>query len=397
MFASSDRPSDIAAVSSTRIARTGHASAVTEALRRAPIVALLGARQCGKTTLARGLAPAAIFDLESSTDRGALAVAPETTLGSLRGLVVLDEIQTMPELLPILRVLADRPGPPAQFLLLGSASPDLMRGASETLAGRVAFVHLSGFDVDEVGAAMVHRLWHRGGFPRSFLAADDAASYAWRQDFVETFLSRDAARFGISLPPEQLRRFWTMIAHCHGGPLNASELARGIGVDQKTATKYVDVLVGTFLVRRLQPWFVNTRKRLVKTPKVYLRDSGVLHALLALRDGTEVLAHPRFGMSWEGFALEHVIHALRAERDACFWGSPSGTEVDLVVPRGGKLYGFEFKYSDAPTSTKSMQVARTELELERLDVVYPGSREFEIAPGIRALPLTRVFDALGEL
>ena len=237
--------------------------------------------------LARGLAPAAIFDLESSTDRGELAVAPETTLGSLRGLVVLDEIQTMPELLPI-------------------------------------------------------------------------------------FLSRDAARFGISLPPEQLRRFWTMIAHSHGGRLNASELARGIGVDQKTATKYVDVLVGTFLVRRPQPWFVNTHKRLVKTPKVYLRDRGVLHALLALRDGTEVLAHPRFGMSWEGFALEHVIHALRAERDACFWGSPSGAEVDLVVPRGGKLYGFEFQYSDAPTSTKSMQVARTELGLERLDVVYQG-------------------------
>ena len=397
VIASSEFTSDIACVATNPISRAVRATAVAAALQRAPIVALLGARQCGKTTLARGLAPAAIFDLESSTDRGALAIAPETTLGSLRGLVVLDEIQTMPELLPMLRVLADRTEQPAQFLLLGSASPDLMRGASETLAGRVAFVHLSGFDVDEVGAAAMHRLWHRGGFPRSFLAVDDAASYARRQDFIETFLSRDAARFGISLPPEQLRRFWTMIAHCHGGPLNASELARGIGVDQKTATKYVDVLVGTFLVRRLQPWFVNTHKRLVKTPKVYLRDSGVLHALLALRDGTEVLAHPRFGMSWEGFALEHVIHALRAEREACFWGSPSGAEVDLVVPRGGKLYGFEFKYSDAPTSTKSMQVARTELGLERLDVVYPGSREFEIATGIRALPLTRVFDALGEL
>ncbi len=379
------------------ILRTARANDIAQALQRAPIVGLLGARQCGKTTLAKGLAPAATFDLESSIDRGALASAPETTLGSLRGLVVLDEIQTMPELLPILRVLADRPGQPAQFLLLGSASPDLMRGASESLAGRIAFVHLSGFDIDEVGAAVMQQLWHRGGFPRSFLAADDASSYAWRQDFIETFLSRDAARFGISLPPEQLRRFWTMLAHCQGGPLNASDLARGIGVDQKTATKYVDVLVGTYLVRRLPPWFVNTKKRLVKTPKVYVRDSGVLHALLALRDGAEVMAHPRFGMSWEGFAIEHVIHALRAERDACFWGSPAGAEIDLVVPRGGKLYGFECKFSDAPKNTSSMQVARAALELAHLYVVYPGSREFEIAEGISALPLTRVFAALHDL
>ncbi len=379
------------------ILRSARALEVQKALERAPIVALLGARQCGKTTLARGLGPAAVFDLESSIDRAALATAAEATLGALHGLVVLDEIQTMPELLPVLRVLADRPQRPAQFLLLGSASPDLMRGASETLAGRVSFVHLSGFGIDEVGPDAMQQLWHRGGFPRSFLAADDADSYAWRQDFIETFLSRDAARFGISLPPERLRRFWTMIAHCHGGSLNASELARGIGVDQKTATRYVDVLVGTFLVRRLPPWFVNTNKRLVKTPKIYLRDSGVLHALLALRNGSEALTHPRFGLSWEGFALEHVIRALRAERDACFWGSPSGAEVDLVVPRGGKLYGFEFKYSDAPASTRSMQVARGELGLERLYVVYPGSREFEIGPGMVSLPLVRVFEALRDL
>jgi predicted AAA+ superfamily ATPase len=376
------------------IPRAGRIGQVRQALERAPIVALLGARQCGKSTLARALAPTATFDLESSIDRGALATAPETVLGGLRGLVVIDEVQTMPELLPILRVLADRPGPPARFLLLGSASPDLMRGTSESLAGRVAFVHLSGFDVDEVGASAAQQLWHRGGFPRSFLAVDDAASYAWRQDFIETFLSRDAARFGISLPPEQLRRFWTMIAHCHGGPLNASELARGISVDQKTAARYVDVLAGTFLVRRLPPWFVNTSKRLVKTPKVYLRDSGVLHALLALRHGGEVMAHPRFGLSWEGFALEHVIQALGAERDACFWGSPSGAEVDLVVPRGGKLYGFECKYDDAPKITKSMRVAKAELALDRLYVVHPGTREYEIDEGVSALPLAGVFAAL---
>jgi predicted AAA+ superfamily ATPase len=396
-LASSDFVSDIASMAPEAILRPSRMPQVRAALERAPIVALLGPRQCGKSTLARALAPAATFDLESSIDRGALASAPETTLGSLRGLVVLDEVQTMPELLPSLRVLADRPGQPAQFLLLGSASPDLMRGTSESLAGRVAFVHLSGFDVDEVGAPAMQQLWLRGGFPRSFLAADDAASYAWRQDFIETFLSRDAARFGITLPPEQLRRFWTMLAHCHGGPLNASELARGIGVDQKTAAKYVDVLAGTFLVRRLPPWFVNTSKRLVKTPKVYLRDSGVLHALLALRHGGEVLAHPRFGLSWEGFALEQVIQALGAEREASFWGSPSGAEVDLVVPRGGKLYGFECKYGDAPTVTKSMLVAKRELALERLDVVHPGAREYELGDGIRALPLARVFAELRGL
>ncbi|MBL8752019.1 MAG: ATP-binding protein [Planctomycetes bacterium] len=379
------------------VLRPARADAVAQALQRAPIVALLGPRQCGKTTLARGLLPATCFDLESSLDRGTLAAAPETTLGSQRGLIVLDEIQTMPELLPILRVLADRPEDPARFLLLGSASPDLMRGAAETLAGRIAFVPMGGFDIDEVGAAAMQQLWQRGGFPRSFLAADDASSYAWRQDFIETFLSRDAARFGISLPPEQLRRFWTMLAHNHGGALNASELARGIGVDQKTAAKYVDVLVGTFLVRRLPPWFTNTKKRLVKTPKVYVRDSGVLHALLGLRNESEILAHPRFGMSWEGFALEHVIQALRAERDACFWGSPSGAEVDLVVPRGGKVYGFECKFQDVPTTTRSMHVAKEELGLERLYVVYPGRRSFELAEGIRALPLVEVSTALRDL
>ena len=248
--------------------RSERAREVRQALSRSPIVGLLGPRQCGKTTLARSLEPDRIFDLESSIDRQVLEAAPESTLGALRGLVVLDEIQTMPSLLPILRVLADREDVPARFLLLGSASPDLMRGASESLAGRIAFVHLTGFDLTEVGDAAQDLLWHRGGFPRSILAADDAASYAWRQDFIETFLSRDAARFGVTLPPPLLRRFWTMLAHGHGATLNAAELARAVSVDQKTASRYVDVLAGTFLVRRLPPWFVNTKKRLVKAPKV---------------------------------------------------------------------------------------------------------------------------------
>jgi predicted AAA+ superfamily ATPase len=363
---------------------------VRDALARSPSVAILGPRQCGKTTLARELKPDHFFDLDRSTDRLALTDAPEHTLAPLRGLIVLDEVQNLPALLPVLRVLTDRTDVPAQFVMLGSASPDLIRGASQTLAGRVAFVHLGGFSVSEVGHEHAMRLWHRGGFPRSFLATDDAASFAWRQDFVETFLSRDAALFGIRMAPEELRRFWTMLAHLHGGTLNAADLARTFGIDQKTATRYVDVLVGTFLVRRLPPWFQNTSRRLVKAPKIYLRDTGILHTLLGLRNGAEVMQHPRFGASWESFAMEHVISQLQAERQACFWGAHSGPELDLLVPRGGKLYGFEFKFADAPVTTKSMHTARDELGLERLFVVYPGDRAFELADRIAALPLRKV-------
>ena len=360
------------------------------ALKRSPIVALLGPRQCGKTTLAHQLAGADqhFFDLESSLDRQALAAAPEPTLPPLRGLVILDEVQTMPQLLPVLRVLSDRRGTPARFLLLGSASPDLIRGAAESLAGRIAFVRLAGFDVTETGAETAARLWERGGFPRSFLAADDAGSFAWRQDFIETFLSRDAARFGITLPPEGLRRFWTMLAHLHGGSLNVAELARSVSLDQKTATRYVDILAGAFLVRRLPPWFENTGKRLVKAPKIYLRDSGLLHALLGLRTPAEVRSHPRLGASWEGFALEHTVSLLNAERDAYFWGTHGGAELDLLITRGGANYGFEFKFTDAPATTKSMRVAMTDLHLKRLFVVHPGTRRFELDDNLIALPLT---------
>lgn len=372
---------------------------VRRALDRAPIVALLGARQCGKTTLARevGGADAHFLDLERSVDRQPLVVAAEQILAPLRGLVVLDEVQMLPELFPVLRVLADRRPAPAQFLILGSASPDLIRGASETLAGRVAFVYLSGFDVTETGAEHAGRLWQRGGFPPSFLAHDDAASYAWRQDFIETFLSRDAARFGITLPPEQLRRFWTMLAHLHGGVLHAAELARAISIDQKTASRYVDILAGAFLLRRLPPWFENTGKRVVKAPKVYLRDTGLLHALLGLRNGQEVHSYPRYGASWEGFALEHVVSLLRAEREAYFWATHGGAELDLLISRGGKRYGFEFKFADAPGTTKSMRVALTDLDLARLFVVYPGERAFPLDEQIEAVPLAQLAARLAGL
>ena len=361
-----------------------------QALERSPVVALLGPRQCGKTTLAHQLAEVGshFFDLESSLDRQSLSVSAERTLEPLRGLVILDEVQTMPQLLPVLRVLADRRDTPARFLLLGSASPDLIHGAAESLAGRVAFVQLRGFDVTETGAETAARLWERGGFPRSFLAGDDIGSYAWRQDFIETFLSRDAARFGITLPPEGLRRFWTMLAHLHGGALNTAELGRAVSLDQKTASRYVDILCGAFLVRRLPPWFKNTGKRLVKAPKVYLRDSGLLHALLGLRTPTEVRSHPRLGASWEGFALEHAVGVLNAERDAYFWGTHGGAELDLLVIRGGAKFGFEFKFTDTPATTKSMRVAMSDLKLKRLFVVHPGPRRFELDDDIIALPLT---------
>lgn len=364
---------------------------VREALGRSPIVALLGPRQCGKSTLARWVArgrEARLFDLERSTDRHVLSVAAERALEPLRGLVVLDEVQTMPGLFASLRVLADRPGAPARFLLLGSASPELTRGESETLAGRVSFVHLSGFDVGEVGADRRDDLWHRGGFPRSFLARNDEGSYAWRQDFVETFLSRDAARLGITLPPEGLRRFWTMLAHLHGEVLNASDLGRAMSLDAKTAARYVDVLAGAYLVRRLPPWFENTGKRVVKAPKIYLRDSGLLHALLGLRSPAEVLAHPRFGFSWEGFAMEQTIGHLKAERDAYFWATHAGAELDLVVVRGGARYGFEFKYADAPAVTRSMRIAAADLGLRRLFIVHPGETAFDLDETISALPLS---------
>jgi uncharacterized protein len=362
-------------------------------------VALLGPRQSGKTTLAHqvGGQEAHFFDLERSADRQSLVAAPERTLSSLTGLVVLDEIQMLPELFPVLRVLADRPSADAKFLILGSAAPDLVRGASETLAGRVAFVYLSGFDITETGAAHADRLWSRGGFPRSFLAADDRASYAWRQDFIDTFLSRDAARFGIKLPPEQFRRFWTMLAHLHGGMLNVAELARAVSIDQKTAGRYVDILAGAFLLRRLPPWFENTGKRLVKAPKVYLRDTGLLHALLGLRDEEEVRSHPRFGASWEGFALEHVLTLLGAQRDVYFWATHGGAELDLLVPRGGKRYGFEFKFADAPATTKSMRTALDDLKLDRLFVVFPGDRPYPLDEKIDAVPLMQLAARLAGL
>ena len=373
-------------------------SRVERALRLHPVVALLGPRQCGKTTLARMIAerePCELFDLENPVDLRRLS-APMTALETLSGLVIVDEVQRRPELFELLRVLVDRPENPASFLLLGSASPQLVRGVSESLAGRIGFVDLSGFDLLEVGTGSQERLWVRGGFPRSFLAQDDDASLAWRESFVRTFLERDIPQLGITVPSETLRRFWTMLAHYHGQVWNAAELARSLGTSENTARRYLDILSGAFMVRVLPPWFENVGKRQIKSPKVYLRDPGILHALLQIRTLSDLRAHPKLGASWEGFAIEQVVGLLNT-REVYFWGTHAGAELDLLVTIDGKRHGFEFKYADAPARTRSMMIAREDLGLERIWVVYPGSKKYELDETIRVIPLSSVPGLAKEL
>jgi predicted AAA+ superfamily ATPase len=356
-----------------------------------PVAAILGPRQCGKTTLAGMFASkkAAIrFDLENPVDVQRLA-SPAVTLEPLSGLVVIDEIQRKPELFELLRVLVDRKNSPARFLVLGSASPTLVKNASESLAGRVGFVDLSGFDLHEVAARHQNRLWVRGGFPRSFLAADDAASSAWRSDFIRTFLERDIPQLGITIPPETLRRFWTMVAHYHGQVWNGADFARSLGVSEPTARRYLDILAGAYMIRVLPPWFENLGKRQVKAPKIYIRDSGILHSLLQLRDLSELQGHPKLGASWEGFALEQTLNLLQT-RDAYFWGTHSGAELDLMIVSGGKRFGIEYKYTDAPSRSRSMSVAMEDLGLEHLWVVFPEGPEYPLDKRITAMPMKSV-------
>lgn len=354
-----------------------------------PVTALLGPRQCGKTTLARQIAtrePGAYFDLENPVDLGRLS-APMTVLASLEGLVIIDEVQRRPDLFELLRVIVDRPGNSTRFLLLGSASPQLVKGASESLAGRIGFVDLAGFDLTEVGPDAATRLWVRGGYPRSFLAEDDARSLAWRDGFIRTFLERDIPQLGITVPAETLRRFWTMIAHFHGQIWNAAELARSLGSAEATARRYLDILAGAYMVRVLPPWFENIAKRQVRSPKLYIRDSGLLHALLQLPSLAEIQAHPRLGASWEGFAIEQTI-GLLGTRDAYFWASHTGAELDLLVLTGGRRHGFEFKYADAPRATRSMRTAIADLSLDRLWVVYPGAHAYDLDERLHVVPMT---------
>ncbi|MBK7645395.1 MAG: ATP-binding protein [Planctomycetes bacterium] len=371
-------------------------------LRTHPIVAVLGARQVGKTTLARQIlggrrGETHFFDAERAEDAATLS-QPELALARLRGLVVIDEAQRVPGVFPALRVLADRPRHPARFLLLGSASPDLVGRSSETLAGRIDFHELSGFSLEEVGIDHLDRLWLRGGFPRSYLARNDRESSAWRRGFVRTFLERDIPQLGVRVPAATLRRAWGMLAHYHGQVWNASEIARSFGVAHTTVRRWVDLLEGTFMIRQLLPWSANLKKRQVRAPKIYFTDSGLLHQLLGVRTRRELEAHPKLGASWEGFALDCVARHLRAEREECyFWATYSGAELDLLVTRGNRRLGFEFKRTLAPSVTPSMRVALEDLDLERLDVIHAGERTFQLAPRIRAVALSRIFEDVRPL
>ena len=379
--------------------RPALAARVREAFEVHPVVALTGPRQCGKTTLAHAIAAQepriAYFDLEAAVDRRRLE-APEQALGRLVGLVVIDEAQRAPALFETLRVLADRPAGGARFLLIGSASPTLISGVSESLAGRVGIVDMAGFDLREAGPAAWRTLWLRGGFPRSHLAPSLKASASWRGSFVRTFLERDIPQLGITAPAETLRRFWTMIAHYHGRVWNAAEFARALGAGETAARRYLDVLTGALMVRALPPWFENLKKRQVKAPKIYVRDTGLLHTLLGLTDEDQLAGHPQVGASFEGFAVEQVLAAFETG-DACFWATHAGAELDLLLMRGGKRYGFEFKHADAPGTTRSMRVAIADLGLDRLWIVYPGDEAYPLDDRISAIPVSGVPELAASL
>lgn len=377
-----------------QIQRTPEIELLNKRFRDNPVVAILGARQCGKTTLARQFSAqwpgeVTFFDLENPLDLRRLD-EPLLALENLKGLIVLDEIQRSPDLFPVLRVLADRPQK-TKFLILGSASRNLIRQSSESLAGRISYLEMGGFTLNLVGATKGERLWIRGAFPRSFLAASEAVSYQWRLDFISTFLERDIPQLGINIPAKSLGRFWRMLAHYHGQIFNASEIGKSLGVSDHTAQRYLDLLSGTFMVRQLRPWDYNTKKRLVKRPKIYFRDTGILHALFALSSKKDVFLHPKLGASWEGFALEEAIKAIQLKEDeAFFWGIHASAEIDLVFQKKGGLYGVEVKYAQAPELTSSMRTACAELALKHLWVIYPGQEAYSLDRNVTVIPLTQV-------
>jgi len=379
------------------IKRAGLKTAIQRALRRSRVVALIGPRQAGKTTLAREFvdpSSSGYFDLEDPAALQQLA-EPMTALKDLRGVVVIDEIQRRPDLFPILRVLADRRPLRARFLILGSASPDLLRQSSESLAGRIETIELSGLRLDEVGAAALPRLWQRGGFPLSYLARSETDSMRWRAAFVRTYLERDMPQLGIQTPSQTMLRFWKMLAHYHGNVWNASEPARSLGVSQPTVRRYLDILTDPFLVRQLSPWHENLKKRQVKSPKIYVRDPGLLHHLLGITTKRELMSHPKLGASWEGFAIEEALRVLEPD-DAYFWATHAGAELDLLVFKRGKRIGIEVKWQDAPKITASMRIAMTDLDLDRLVVLYPGEREYRLADGIDVVPVSALASSDGR-
>lgn len=364
---------------------------VRTALRRSRVVALLGPRQCGKTTLARQFVPADslnYFDLEDPQSVARLT-EPDTALRPLKGLVVIDEIQRRPELFGLLRVLADRKPLPARFLILGSAAPDLLSQSSETLAGRLETVLLEGFRLKDLGPSAQGRLWLRGGFPLSYTARSAGDSATWRRQFLQTFLERDIPQLGIQIPAVALRRFWNMLAHYHAQIWNGAELARALAVGESTVRRYLDLLTGVFMLRQLPPWHENLSKRQVKAPKVFVRDSGLLHALLGIANQRDLEFHPKVGASWEGFAVEEVLKALRPD-EAYYWATHQGAEIDLVLFKYGRRIGVECKRMDAPTLTPSMRIALKDLKLDRLVIVYPGERRYALTDHVEVIPLVEL-------
>jgi predicted AAA+ superfamily ATPase len=373
------------------IARPVLTAAIETALARNPIVVLTGPRQCGKTTLAREfLAEDSVnyFDLEDPVSLARLE-EPMTALRPLRGLVVIDEVQRLPDLFPVLRVLADRRSKPARLLILGSASGDLLRQSSESLAGRAEHIAIGGFSLSEVGAEHSRELWRRGGFPLAYLAPSESHSLAWRKQFIQTLLERDLPQWGVRVPAIALRRFWTMVAHYHGQTWNAAEPARALGVNESTTRRYLDLLTDALMIRQLHPWHANLRKRQVRSPKVYVRDSGLLHQLLGIDSAKALESHPKLGASWEGFAIEQIL-AREPHDEAAFWATHQGAEIDLVLRRGDRLFGVECKRADAPRLTPSIRIALDDLGLERVAVVYPGGKRYPIADRVEAVPLSEL-------
>lgn len=379
------------------INRRQHCKTVQSLLRDYPVVAILGARQVGKTTLALTLLNerkdlGERFDLEDPADLARLS-DPRLALSDLRGLVVIDEVQRVRDLFPVLRVLADRKPIRARFLVLGSASPELLRQSSETLAGRIAFHTLEGFDLSEVGPESLSRLWLRGGFPDSFLARSNAVSFTWRQNFIRTFVERDLPQLGVRVSAQTLTRFWSMLAHYHGQVWNASEFCRALGVTDKTVRHYLDILTAALVVQQLQPWHANVKKRQVKSPKIYVRDAGILHGLLDIRDRRDLERHPKVGASWEGFMLRQVTQRLRAAPEECsFWATHSGPELDLLWIRGRRRWGFEFKRTSSPTLTRSLHTAVETLDLQRAFVVHAGEHTFPLHPKVTAISANRMLE-----
>jgi predicted AAA+ superfamily ATPase len=379
------------------IQRRDLARKLSDSIKRNPVTALLGPRQCGKTTLARMFGSGKRFqyyDLENPLDMARLE-NPLRALENLRGLVIIDEVQRNPSLFEVLRVLSDRRPLPARFLILGSASMDLIRHSSESLAGRIGFIDMGGFSLPDVGFSDMQRLFFRGGFPRSFLARTHAESESWRENFIRTFLERDIPQFGIRISSVTLRRFWTMIAHYHAQIWNSSEIAASLGIAHPTARQYLDILTGALVIRQIQPWFENTGKRTVKSPKVYIRDSGLLHSLLRIARFSDLEGHPKLGASWEGFAIEQILNRT-GDRDAYFWATHAGAELDLLIVRKSKRWGFEIKYSDAPTLTKSMRIAFKDLQLKELWVIYPGKKKYSLDEGIDCIGMEDMYGLIDK-